>query len=101
MTDSYDPAKFVYPVKIRHYNMATSGWSKSFSYFPADSCNGQSAVGVLKSVVAATVQANAGKSSRPRFAFGVAVGERGPATAPVSTRFEFYSCLRCSFEAAH
>lgn len=91
----------MHPAKIRHYNRATSGWSKSFSYFPADSCNGQSATAVLKSAVAATVQANASKSSRPRFAFEVVVGGRGPATAPVSTRFEFYSCLRCSFEAAH
>lgn len=91
----------MHPAKIRHYNRATSGWSKSFSYFPADSCNGQSAAAVLKSAVTATVQANASKSSRPRFAFEVVVGGRGPATAPVSTRFEFYSCLRCSFEAAH
>lgn len=81
--------------------MATPGWSKSFSYFPVDSSNGQSVVRVLKSAITTTVQANAGKSSRPRFAFGVVVGGRGPTTAPVSTRFAFYACLRYSFEAAH
>lgn len=91
----------MYPAKIRHYKMAKFGWSKSFSYFLADSCNGQSVIAVLKSAVAVTVRANAGKSFRPRFAFEVVVDVRGPAAAPVSTRFAFCSCRRCSFEAAH
>jgi hypothetical protein len=66
----------VHLAKIRHYNRAMFGWSKSISYFLVDSCNGQFVIEVVKNAVATTVLVTAGKSFRPKSAFEVAVNVR-------------------------
>ena len=87
-------------VKIHRNTKAKVDLNKAISYFQSDSWSDLFAVEDVRSAIIVVVQVVASKSVGLAFAFefGVAVMRLPAAVMLVSTRFEFCSCLRHSFE---